>query len=98
MTPLMMHHSQGRDVFTSFVILHRSHQGYPVDPLLHSCIVCASVSCPDVALTAYKPESLQDDMEAGMRRFLANDNKGFKLDKAERLVTLSKVSCPPSRP
>lgn len=66
-------------------------QEYPADPLLHACIVCASVSCPDVALTAYKPETLQSDMEANMRHFLANPKKGLALDKACGVVTLSKV-------
>lgn len=66
-------------------------QGYAADPLLHACIVCASVSCPDVALTAYKPETLQTDMEANMRRFLANPKKGLSLDKDRGVITLSKV-------
>lgn len=35
---------------------YHTEKDYPADPLLHACIVCASVSCPDVALTAYKPE------------------------------------------
>lgn len=54
--------------------------------------MCASVSCPDVALTAYKPETLQADMEANMRRFLENPKKGLALDKSKNVITLSKVS------
>lgn len=69
----------------------RGTQDYPADPLLHACIVCASVSCPDVALTAYKPETLQADMEANMRRFLENPKKGLALDKTKGVITLSKV-------
>lgn len=45
-----------------------------------------------MALTAYKPESLQADMEANMRHFLANPKKGLALDKAGQVITLSKVS------
>lgn len=66
-------------------------QGYPADPLLHACIVCASVSCPDVAPKAYKPETLQADMEENMRLFLQNPTKGLSLDKAAGVITLSKV-------
>lgn len=69
-----------------------SRQDYPADPLLHACIVCASVSCPDVALTAYKPETLQADMEANMRLFLQNPKKGLALDRTKGVITLSKVS------
>lgn len=65
-----------------------------MDPLLHACIVCASVSCPDVATTAYKPESLDEDMAANMRLFLANDKKGLKLDRDAGTITLSKVTKP----
>lgn len=53
--------------------------------------MCASVSCPDVALTAYKPETLQADMEANMRDFLTNTKKGLSLDRARGVITLSKV-------
>ncbi|CAM9799604.1 unnamed protein product [Ectocarpus sp. 4 AP-2014] len=69
----------------------RNPKDYPADPLLHACIVCASVSCPDVALTAYKPETLQADMEANMRLFLANPKKGLSLDKAKGVIKLSKI-------
>ena len=45
-----------------------------------------------MALTAYKPETLQADMEANMRRFLENPKKGLALDKSKNVITLSKVS------
>lgn len=67
-------------------------QGYPADPLLHACIVCASASCPDVSVTAYKPETLEADMAANMRHFLANTEKGLALDKEGGVITLSKVN------
>lgn len=44
-----------------------------------------------MALTAYKPETLQADMEANMRDFLTNTKKGLSLDKAKGVITLSKV-------
>lgn len=66
-------------------------QGYPADPLLHACIVCASASCPDVATKVYRPETIDEDMAANMRHFLANEKKGLMLDKAAGVITLSKV-------
>ncbi|CAM9806460.1 unnamed protein product, partial [Sphacelaria rigidula] len=64
---------------------------YPADPLLHACIVCASASCPDVALKVYRPETIDEDMAANMRHFLSNEKKGLMLDKAAGVITLSKV-------
>ena len=66
-------------------------QDYAADPLLHACIVCASVSCPDIAPKGFMPETLKDDMEASMRSFLANTKKGLSLNKNAKSVTLSKV-------
>lgn len=78
--------------FAFLLVCFRHTQGYPADPLLHACIVCASASCPDVALTVYKPETLEDDMAANMRDFLANKKKGLALDKGKGVITLSKVN------
>lgn len=78
-------------VCSSHFLYVRAIQEYPADPLLHSCIVCASVSCPDVALRVFKPETLKDDMEASMKNFLANTKKGLSLDKDAGSITISKV-------
>ena len=46
------------------------------DSRLHACIVCASISCPNVRLRAYQPEILRTQMDDNMRDFLANPKKG----------------------
>lgn len=46
------------------------------DPRLHSCIVCASISCPNVAMTAFTPWNLNEQMTNQMRDFLSNSKKG----------------------
>ncbi|CAM9235793.1 unnamed protein product [Ascophyllum nodosum] len=69
----------------------RAPKDYAADPLLHACIVCASVSCPDIAPKGFMPETLKDDMEASMRSFLANTKKGLSLNKNAKSVTLSKI-------
>ena len=50
------------------------------DPRIHTAIVCASISCPDLSIEAYKPETLDDQLDRQMRRFLANPNKGMRIN------------------
>jgi hypothetical protein len=50
------------------------------DPRIHTAIVCASISCPDLAMEAYKPEKLDDQLDKQMRIFLSNPSKGMKVD------------------
>ncbi|CAM9463649.1 unnamed protein product [Discosporangium mesarthrocarpum] len=69
----------------------RNPVGFDADPRLHACIVCASVSCPDVATKAYMPETLEEDMSENLRAFLRNNKKGMSLDKAKGVLTLSKI-------
>lgn len=48
------------------------------DPRIHAAIVCASISCPDLAGEAYVEERLDEQLDAAMRRFLAHPEKGFR--------------------
>ena len=50
------------------------------DPRIHTAIVCASISCPDLSIEAYKPEKLDHQLDRQMRRFLANPNKGMRIN------------------
>ena len=61
------------------------------EPRIHAAIVCASVSCPPLARKPFRPETLDADLSAAMRAFLANPRKGFAIDKRNRVVRLSKV-------
>eukprot|EP01130_Rhizamoeba_saxonica_P010213 TRINITY_DN4184_c0_g1_i1.p1 TRINITY_DN4184_c0_g1~~TRINITY_DN4184_c0_g1_i1.p1 ORF type:complete len:361 (-),score=71.50 TRINITY_DN4184_c0_g1_i1:40-1122(-) len=46
------------------------------DPRLHACIVCASVSCPNLRATAYTAENLEAEMIDNTKNFLENQDKG----------------------
>jgi len=47
---------------------------------LHTAIVCASISCPNLRNEAYTPENLQAQLEDNASEFLKNRKKGAKLD------------------
>lgn len=49
------------------------------DPRIHAAIVCASISCPDLASEAYEPERIEEQLDSAMRRFLADPTKGMKV-------------------
>lgn len=42
------------------------------DPRIHFAINCASVGCPALGRTAWKPETLDDDLEQAARRFIGD--------------------------
>lgn len=54
------------------------------DPRTHFAVNCASVGCPNLALTAYEPASLNAQLDAASRAYV-NDPRGFQA-KGGRLV------------
>ena len=65
-------------------------KGYHVVPLisredsrLHACIVCASISCPNVRMEAFRPTTIDQQMDAQFQNFLANNKKGMLLPFAQ---------------
>ncbi|XP_065836519.1 uncharacterized protein [Oscarella lobularis] len=69
----------------------RNPQPFKEDPRLHACIVCASISCPNVRTEAYVPERVHSQMSNQMRDFLSNTKKGMRLDKETNTLTLSPI-------
>lgn len=61
------------------------------EPRIHGAIICASVSCPPLARTPFRPSSLDADLSAAMRSWLASRAKGIAIDRKNRVVRLSKV-------
>jgi len=58
-----------------------SNPPYPHKRLeLHTAIVCASISCPNLRNEAYTPQNLQAQLEDNAREFLTNRKKGAKLE------------------
>eukprot|EP00929_Paragymnodinium_shiwhaense_P073172 TRINITY_DN37211_c0_g1_i1.p1 TRINITY_DN37211_c0_g1~~TRINITY_DN37211_c0_g1_i1.p1 ORF type:complete len:299 (-),score=73.51 TRINITY_DN37211_c0_g1_i1:321-1217(-) len=69
----------------------RAPKPFAEDSRLHACIVCASISCPDVRMEAFVPVSVDAQMKAQMVSFLANPTKGMKLEREAMTVTLSSI-------
>ena len=61
------------------------------EPRIHAAIVCASVSCPDLAKGAFRPETLNEQLDTQMRDFLANPGKGMRVSADGKSVFLSSV-------
>lgn len=60
------------------------------DPRIHFAINCASRSCPPLAQHAYRPETLNQQLDAAARKFI-NDNANVTLDARSGKVELSKI-------
>jgi hypothetical protein len=60
-------------------MLRNPPNNIPKDPRIHACIVCASVSCPDLRNEAYvaSEHTLYDQMSNQMNTFLRNVRKGL---------------------
>lgn len=61
------------------------------EPRIHAAIVCASTSCPSLARTPYTADGLDAELDATMRRWLADPRKGLRIDRAREEVTLSRI-------
>lgn len=48
------------------------------EPRIHLAIVCASVSCPDLRMEAYRANQLEAQLEAQCSDFLNNPGKGLR--------------------
>ncbi len=59
------------------------------EPRIHFAIVCASVSCPDLRMQAYRAEQLNGQLDAQVQDFLHHEQKGLFLSAAG--VRLSKI-------
>jgi len=54
------------------------------DPRIHTAIVCASISCPNLSKKAYNSEKLNEQLDMQMSDFLANPNKGMRVDNNQQ--------------
>jgi len=59
------------------------------EPRIHMAIVCASVSCPDLATQAYTSAKLDAELDEQSRWFLHNDGKGLSIK--ENRIVISKI-------
>jgi len=68
---------------------------YPIDTTedlrIHAALVCDGTSCPNLALEAFTPESIDSQMDAAVVDWMANPFKGLHINKATNVVQLSKI-------
>ena len=62
----------------------------PGEPRIHFAIVCASMSCPRLSSTAYRPESLDTELHEAAAQFI-NDPTRNRFDTKRRIAFLSKI-------
>jgi len=60
-----------------------------IDYRLHSAIVCASISCPDLARTAYFSETLDEQLDEAFNSFMDNPKKGLRVH--DGTITVSPI-------
>ena len=60
------------------------------EPRIHFAIVCASMSCPRLSDRAYLPETLEQQLDEGARRFI-NDVSRNHFDLPRRTAYISKI-------
>jgi len=61
------------------------------EPHIHVAIVCASVSCPDLAVKSYNPDELNSQLDYQMERLLANETKGLFVHQTEATIYISRI-------
>jgi hypothetical protein len=54
-------------------------------------VVCASTSCPALPREPLRAETLDAQLDAAMRRWMADPGKGLAIDRASGTVRLSKI-------
>ena len=60
------------------------------EPRIHFAIVCASMSCPRLSSSAFRPESLDTELHEAATRFI-NDPTRNRFDTKRRIAFLSKI-------
>lgn len=60
------------------------------EPRIHFAINCASRGCPPLSRKAWRSETLEADLEAAARRFIA-DEANVRFDAGRRVVELSSI-------
>lgn len=61
-----------------------------MDPRVHAALNCASVGCPRLPQKAFEAATLDAELDAAMREFVAEE-RNCRLDPAKKTVQLSKI-------
>lgn len=79
----------GGKEFTLNQIEHKVLRAKWREPRVHACIVCASISCPDLRAEAFVAPRLNAQMDDQCRTWLANERKGIAAGGAA--LTVSRI-------
>jgi hypothetical protein len=60
------------------------------DPRIHFAINCASTGCPALPTRAWRPDTLDADLDKATRRFIANPDKVW-IDREAGVIHLSRI-------
>jgi uncharacterized protein DUF547 len=61
------------------------------EPRAHAVVVCASTSCPALPREPIVPDHLDEQLDAAVRQWLADPEKGMRIDRGADTVWLSKI-------
>ena len=61
------------------------------EPRIHAAIVCASISCPALRREPWSAAKLEAQLDDALRRWLADREKGLRIDPTSRTIYLSRV-------
>jgi hypothetical protein len=61
------------------------------DPRVHAAIVCASTSCPSLSREPFMAKEIDAELDAAFARFVADPQKGVRIDRDARRVYLSSI-------
>ena len=81
----------GNKMFSLDEIEHEILLGKLQEPRAHFAIVCASLSCPDLSMTAFSAAKLSQQLEEQATLFLQDQRKGIRIDRQKKTVSFSKI-------
>jgi len=61
------------------------------DPRVHFAVNCASSSCPKLQRFAFTGAKLNEQLEISTKDFLADENRGLKIDRTKNKIWISKI-------
>lgn len=61
------------------------------DARVHAAMVCASTSCPPLLRKAYRPETINEQLDEACANWLASSSKGVRIDRTLERMYISKI-------
>jgi len=61
-------------------------QKWPLDPRIHACLACSTLSCADIWNYAFTAENINDQLTNRSKEWLSNSDKGVQIVAANALL------------